>query len=466
MLSFTDLINDINEARTKKNQDLVDLIDVDIEDYLKKNKGSISYDIQNIIYLSQKYKLNTQESIQEIIDASNSSLKKLADKLQIPVDELTSLKNQLLKNKSQLKLLPQFQTKVEHEELMSGKITAFDLTIDLVTSAGQNAVVKQYTPLVNFLANKNMGKSSLSRAELISAGMLGLWEAVRNYDSSKSTMSFKSYAGYRINQAMMDDMNNYSHTLSTNWYGVKNGANVDAISIDNLIGKDDDDDYESDHMIELGVYDDHDSKDKQKVLAELYKMLEAKFSVRDCDIYYRVMGLKDYWGAAQRAREVAKIYKMSEGNVKNTIINKFNKFILSSPKAMSLMREIRESYEVTLLKELIYFDTKEDVYEALISNDMFILLEEMSRWSDKKSFKATIESTLNKLSIDDSKYFINCLNSGFEFIDETYKKNKKILIFILRELYPTETFNNKSDVYIIDKMTELSNISNEYKIKW
>jgi hypothetical protein len=130
------------------------------------------------------------------------------------------------------------------------------------------------------------------------------------------------------------------------------------------------------------------------------------------------------------------------------------------------MREIRESYEVTLLKELIYFDTKEDVYEALISNDMFILLEEMSRWSNEKSFKSTIESTLNKLSIDDSKYFINCLNNGFEFIDETYKKNKKILIFILRELYPTETFNNKSDVYIIDKMTELSNISNEYKIKW
>ena len=157
---------------------------------------------------------------------------------------------------------------------------------------------------------------------------------------------------------------------------------------------------------------------------------------------------------------------MSEGNVKNTIINKFNKFILSSPRAMSLMREIRESYEVTLLKELIYFDSKEDVYEALISNDMFILLEEMSRWSDKKSFKATIENILNKLSMEDSKYFIACLNGGFEFIDDTYKKNKKILIFILRELYPTETFNNKSDVYIIDKMTELSNISNEYKIKW
>ena len=63
MLSFTDLINDINEARTKKNQDLVDLIDVDIEGYLKKNKGSISYDIQNIIYLSKKYNLNTQKSI-------------------------------------------------------------------------------------------------------------------------------------------------------------------------------------------------------------------------------------------------------------------------------------------------------------------------------------------------------------------------------------------------------------------
>ena len=37
---------------------------------------------------------------------------------------------------------------------------------------------------------------------------------------------------------------------------------------------------------------------------------------------------------------------------------------------------------------------------------------------------------------------------------------------LLKELYPTETFNNKSDVSIISNITELSEISNNYKIKW
>ena len=47
-----------------------------------------------------------------------------------------------------------------------------------------------------------------------------------------------------------------------------------------------------------------------------------------------------------------------------------------------------------------------------------------------------------------------------------YKKNKKLLIYILKELYPTESFNNKSDVAIINYMSEMSEISNNYKIVW
>ena len=131
------------------------------------------------------------------------------------------------------------------------------------------------------------------------------------------------------------------------------------------------------------------------------------------------------------------------------------------------MRELRESYEISLMNELIYnMDNKQVVYESLISNDMFIMLEELNRWGNKDNFKNSIIMILDKLSVEESKYFIECLINGFEYIDDTYKKHKKLLMYILKELYPTETFNNKSDVAIINYMSELSEISNNYNIKW
>ena len=463
MLTFTDIIN---ESRNRVNYDSVSLLSSEINKYINKVNKEIPKNVQDVIYLTQKYNLLNSLILQDIIDANKSQLEKLSKELDIQLDVLSDIQKQLKGLKKNIRLLPQFQTEAERQEIMAGKLAANDLTIDLVSTAGRNAVAKMYTPLVLKLVNNYVGKSSLDKAALISAGMLGLTNAINTYDKNKSKMTFKSYASYCIVQSILDDMNNLSHTISTNWYGVKNGSNVDIYSLDNFMKGDDDDDFNNDHLAALGEYDDYDSKDKEKIFNELYKMIESKFSVRDCDIYYRYMGLKDYWGLRQKSKEIAKMYGMSEGNVKNAVVNKINKFIQNSPRAMSLMREIRESYEISLLNELIYFEDKQTIYENLISNDMFILLEEINKWNDLKTFKNIISQLLDKLSIEDAKYFIDCLEKGFDFIDDTYKKHKKLLIFILRELYPTDNFNNKSDVAIIDYMNELSKKSNEFKIKW
>lgn len=463
MQTFTNIIN---EARNRVNFDSVSLLSSEITKYLNKVNRVIPKNVQDIIYLTQKYNLLNAEDIQSIIDANKSQLETLSKTLNIKIDALKDIQIKIKGLKKQIKLLPQFQSQQEREEIMNGKLAANDLTIDLETQAGKNAVAKMYTPLVLKLVNDYVGKSSLDRAALISAGMLGLANAINEYDKDKSNMSFKSFAGYRIIQAIKDDMNNISRTISTNWYGVKNDTAIKTSSLSDLVTNDDGD-YNDDHFAALADYDDYDSKDKEKVFAELYKILEMKFSVRDCDIYYRYMGLKDYFGIKQKSKDIAKMYGMSEGNIKNSVINKINKFIKDNPKTMLLMKELRESYEISLMNELIYnMNDKQVIYESLISNDMFIMLEEMNRWGNKDNFKMSITNILNKLSIEDAKYFIECLEKGFDYVDETYKKRKKLLSFILKEIYPTENFNNKSDVTIINSIVELSEISNNYKIRW
>lgn len=464
MLNFTDIIN---EARTRTNYDSVSLLTSEITKYINKVKKEIPKNVQDVIYLTQKYGLMDADSIQEIMNSSKNQLVDISKKLNIDINELKSLQTQLNGLKKQIRLLPQFQSQQEREEIMNGKLATNDLTIDLSTSAGRNAVAKMYTPLVFKIVSKYIGASSLDRAALISAGMYGLAYAIDKFDKDASKGgSFKTFAAAHIENAIKSDITNNSRTISTNWYGIKNGTAVSTMAISDL-ATNSDGDYNDDHFDALADYDDYDSKDKEKIFAELYKLLESKFSVRDCDIYYRYMGLKDYFGAKQKSKDIAKMYGMSEGNIKNSVINKINKFIKDTPKAMLLMRELRESYEISLMNELIYnMEDKQIVYESLISNDMFIMLEEMNRWGNKDNFKNSIIMVLNKLSIEESRYFIDCLTKGFEYIDETYKKNKKLLIYILKELYPTESFNNKSDVAIINYMSEMSEISNNYKIVW
>lgn len=463
MVNFTDIIN---ESRNRVNYDSVTLLTAEITKYINKVRKDIPKNVQDIIYLTQKYDLNTSEDIQRIIDANKSQLAQLSKELNIGLDNLIDLQKQLKSIKGKIRLLPQFQTQQEREDIMAGRLAMDDLTIDLSSQSGKNAVAKMYTPLVLGIVRKYIGQSSLDRAALISAGMLGLANAIDTFDVEKSNgKPFKTFAAAKIEQAILNDINNLSRTISSNWYGVEKGTAVSTTSLSSF-ATNDDGEYSDDHLAALGEYDDYDSQDKEKIFAELYKLLESKFSVRDCDIYYRYMGLKDYWGQKQKSKDIAKMYGMSEGNVKNAVINKINRFIQNTPKAMTLMRELRESYEISLMNELIYMDDKQVIYESLISNDMFILFEELNKWSNPKSFKQTILNILNGISVEDSKYFIDCLEQGFVFIDDTYKKHKKLLIHILRELYPTETFSNKSDVTIINKVAELSDISNKYKIKW
>lgn len=67
--------------------------------------------------------------------------------------------------------------------------------------------ITEYTPLVKRIAYHLMSRlpSSVQQDDLIQAGMIGLLEALRNYDASQGA-SFQTYARIRVRGAMLDEI--------------------------------------------------------------------------------------------------------------------------------------------------------------------------------------------------------------------------------------------------------------------
>lgn len=76
-----------------------------------------------------------------------------------------------------------------------------------VQAGGIDERVKQHAPLVKRIAYHLLSKlpDSVQVDDLIQSGMLGLLEALKNYDATQGA-SFETYAGIRIRGAMLDEV--------------------------------------------------------------------------------------------------------------------------------------------------------------------------------------------------------------------------------------------------------------------
>ena len=91
------------------------------------------------------------------------------------------------------------------------------------------------------------------------------------------------------------------------------------------------------------------------------------------------------------------------------------------------------------------------------------MLEELNQWNDKTLFKDTIEKALNALPDDGSKYILKVLQEGFEYLDSTFKKNKKFIILFLNEVYPTESMMRQTDVSLLEYMMDIHDAYQKHK---
>jgi uncharacterized protein (UPF0303 family) len=163
----------------------------------------------------------------------------------------------------------------------------------------------------------------------------------------------------------------------------------------------------------------------------------------------------------EKSKDIAKAFNMSEGNIRNSIINKIITYLRKDKRACEILDEIRTTYNESLMFELFGME-KQCIIDSLINDDMFVLLEELNRWNNKNTFKTSIDLSLSKMTDQDRLIILNMLAGNFNSIDDNFKKNKKSIILFLGLVYPTEPMTKKSDVSLIDYMLELQDLYKKY----
>src|SRR2546425_12315580 len=73
--------------------------------------------------------------------------------------------------------------------------------------AESDALIQEYAPLIKYIAQRLACRlpASVCLEDLISAGVIGLMDAIAKYDPTRAT-TFKTYAEWGIRGGMLDDL--------------------------------------------------------------------------------------------------------------------------------------------------------------------------------------------------------------------------------------------------------------------
>ncbi len=443
------------------------LLQDEINRYIKAMSPKVDKRVQAVLYILDKHpNINTKEDILAIRDGKFNILKKLD---MLP-DDLRDLQRLLKKLDRDIMLLPQFLTAQQRQALELNKLDVTDITLDLESERGRQAVAKQFTPLVIRMANQFVGKCGLDKSELISSGMLGLTLAMNQYKNpeeirkagGESSMTFASYAEYCIRNQILQDITELDGVVKQSYYAKKKEGVAQINSIDHS-ETDDEEVISIDRMIELSEEPDYEpTRNEEKEWQKVFKKLESKFSSRDCDVFYRVFGLNGR--KMEKTTEVARSLNTYISNIVRITQNMLA-FLKKDSETREFLEGILSIYTESLVSGL-YNQPREVIVESLIKDNMYVLLEEINQWSNATQFKNAVNHATDILNIEDAKFIYECIDKGFDFVDAHLRKMKPVIIAFLSNLYPTTSFKRKSDIDILDYMQDLSNTSKNYKIKW
>jgi hypothetical protein len=283
----------------------------------------------------------------------------------------------------------------------------------------------------------------------------------RKEGKEENSVPFKTYAAYRVRQQILNDINTLSYTVKTNWYGIKKmGAGMlSAVSLDGF--KDAEGEFKQDHLAVMGQEDPNYnlSKSEEDNWAELYKIIERTFKQRDIDVFYRYFGLKGH--NKEKANDIARSLGISPALVAGIVKDGILKKLKTIPKAMEILQDLQDSYNESLMFDIMNLD-KEMMIEYILADDTFILLEELTKWSNKNVYINTLNTVLNEFDKTEYNTITDILKNDFDHLYKVFKKEKKVIIKFLSLMNPTESFARKTDVSLLEYMTELGDLYKKY----
>lgn len=472
--------SNILEGRKRTSHDSVNLLSHEIADYSKKMSKKLPDDVTKAIYLLQKYNITSGDTVDEIITANTGHLKTMAEEMNITYQDIQVIKSVLLGLGTNIKLLPMKMSNREREELMAGKMAMDDLTMDLDSEKGRTAIIKQYGPLVYKIANQFIGKENLDKAELISAGFEGLTTAINTYkkpidksqitdkdereeaEKAKST-SFKTWASYKIRWAILAEIYDNSRTIRMSYNDRRNayakGETTNLTrSLDGMRSKDGDEDGSmQDHIAGLAVKDTVPAEEQQKKWDKLFNELGKHFSKRDMVVFLKYFGLGGE--KETKGKDIAAEFNMTPAMVTHIVTKKILPYIKSNEDLMDIMSDLLEMRVESLMVNNMY-KTGKDLYEALLGDDVYLMLEEITHWRNPEVLFETVTQAMKTISGSVMEF----LQGDEDFVINNYKTNIRVIKEFLTNLYPTESFLRKPDEYILERLMEISNLWHKYEL--
>jgi hypothetical protein len=162
----------------------------------------------------------------------------------------------------------------------------------------------------------------------------------------------------------------------------------------------------------------------------------------------------------EKSKDIAKSYGMSEGNIQNSVIKKMIKYIKNNKTLTDMLLDILNIYTESLMKGMCGMD-REQIVEVFAGDDIYLLLEDTTRWESRSQFMKSYTYAMNSLAPQDKTVVIQALEGGFAEVDRSLRRNANIYKKFVRTMNPTS--GTLTDGDLIDDMVSISNYYLKYK---
>lgn len=196
----------------------------------------------------------------------------------------------------------------------------------------RNELAKQYVPLVKKIVNQFSKKCALDYDEIESFAWEGFTIAMNTYDPEKSKMTFTSFVGYGIRNAILSGISSTQSTIAVSYYIRKKmnetgGVVPTTVSIEKNFENED-------HLDALGLVDeDFVYEDPWQMLI---KKLKNNFSEENVDTFCSVYGLDGH--KVEKCKEIAQRMNVS-GSLITKRIKKMIEFIKNDKELSNALRD-------------------------------------------------------------------------------------------------------------------------------
>lgn len=184
-----------------------------------------------------------------------------------------------------------------------------------MSNEDKNLLVKKYENLVYKMTLQYVKQGTMDFNSVKSMAYEGLVLAFNRYDEKRSNMSFLQYAAFSIRNNILSSLDKEMRTVYMSAYQQNKATEAgDAlwttVSVDEPIPGTDGKLTQMNIIInksEEAKFSDGDVYDY------LYNRLEEEFSVRDCLIFYKFFGLKEF--EEQKGKDLAVEFNLSAGHI-------------------------------------------------------------------------------------------------------------------------------------------------------